>query len=88
MTYHSKRSPKQRFGVARKIILYWNKKFDVVQKVNWCRQKRVDVVRKSISCRQKQDHDASKKYFVRKIVNFFRNDTPYTRTSLLVTLNY
>ena len=76
------RRPKQKFGVARKIILCWNKKFDVAKKVIWCRQKRVDRARKSISCQPKkswcstkkcflstkQDDAASKKYFVCKKV--------------------
>ena len=49
-----KRCPKQKFGVARKIILCWNKKFDVARKVILFRQKRVDVAWKSISCQQKK----------------------------------
>ena len=69
---------KQKFGVARKIILCWNKKFDVTQKVICCRQKRVNVARKSVSCRQKQDDAASKKYFLRwKVIIFFQNGTPH-----------
>ena len=42
---HSKQCPKQKFGVARKIILCRNKKFDVAQKVTCCQQKQVDVAR-------------------------------------------
>ena len=74
----------QKFGVAQKIILRWNKKFDVAQKVIWfrqkrvvaqksisCQQKKVEVAQKSISFRQKQNDAASKKYFVRKQVIFF-----------------
>ena len=59
-----KRCPKQKFGVARKIILCWNKKFDVARKVILFRQKRVDVARKSISCQQKKSWCSTKKYFM------------------------
>ena len=82
MTWHSKQCSKQNFGVARKIILCWNKKFDVAQKSNfvstktcWCctkkyfmSTKKVDVAQESILCRQKQDDAASKNYFGRKKV--------------------
>ena len=36
MAQHSKRCPKQTFGVARKTILCQNKKFDVALKAMWC----------------------------------------------------
>ena len=90
-----KRCPKQKFGVARKIILCWNKKFDVAQKVFWFRQKRVDFARKSISCRQKKSWCSIKKYFmstktrwccIKKIFcaikgyYFFQNGAPYYTT--------
>ena len=87
-----KRCPKQKFGVARKIILCWNKKFDVAQKVTWPRQKRVDVARKSISCQQKLSWCSTKKYlmstkrrwccikkknYAQESYYFFRNGAPY-----------
>ena len=65
---------KQKFDVARKIILCWNKKFDMALKVIlvstetcWCStkkyfmstKKKVDVAQKYVSCRQKQDDAAS-----------------------------
>ena len=85
---------KQKFDVARKIILCWNKKFDIALKVIlvstemcWCCSKKyfmstkekVDVAQKYISCRQKQDDAASKKHFVhKKVASYFRNRAPYT----------
>ena len=39
-------------------------------------KKEVNAAQKIISCRRKQDDAASKKYFVRKKVIFFRNGAP------------
>ena len=61
MTYYSKQCPKQKFGVAWKII--WcdkNKLFH--KKLFYVNQKKVGVARKSVSCRQKQEHAAEKSF--------------------------
>ena len=64
--YHHERCPKQKFGVAQKIILCWNKKFDVAQKVILFGQKCVDVARNSVF------HVSKKKLMLHKKV--FRVD--------------
>ena len=91
-TKHSKQFPKQKFGVARKTILYQNKKFGFAQKVIWCRQRQVVVARKifrvnkkrwcctkkCISCRQKQDNAAPKNILgSKKLLSFSRTARHY-----------
>ena len=39
---------RQKFGVAQKMILRWNKKFDVAQKSISCQQKKVEVAQKKV----------------------------------------
>ena len=65
-------SPKQKFGVARKIILCRQKEVHIARKSVSCQQKKLMLHKNSISCRQKENDAQKNILYSKELLNFSR----------------